>query len=347
MKNIISTKQGMWKFYHDKNLGICFYGPKDDTPMILFEKGAPDFDAVCDNEGCIYLLCQDDKNNIYLYYYDKISWRKQCILEARSAVPYDKNFTLLVTNGLVNAFYTIRHAKRTLLIHHILDGEKEPTVIETSPSPITYTVSSDGSNNIYCIYQKESIGFQMFNWGIKEWQNFSTLAVLPGELRFISAICDLSDRLHITCSLRERSDYKVYYISKNGVQEISDGFTRNPEPVILCTDQFYILLKTNGRLLQCTAKEPEQGFLKPTYYFPGSFCTHSLFKLSCSADLRLNKIFTGTVYGTEPRLNYFEAAIIQENLDRIDFSPVSVPTLKIPDIETFVENAEPFNSTDS
>ena len=27
-------------FYYDKYLGICFYGPKNKTPMILFEKGA-------------------------------------------------------------------------------------------------------------------------------------------------------------------------------------------------------------------------------------------------------------------------------------------------------------------
>ena len=43
MKNIVYTRHGAWKFYHDKKLGICFYAPNALTPMILFESGMQDF----------------------------------------------------------------------------------------------------------------------------------------------------------------------------------------------------------------------------------------------------------------------------------------------------------------
>jgi len=342
MKNIICTKQGMWKFYHDSNLGICFYGPRNDTPLILFDKGAKDFDVTCDDKGCIYLLCQDDKNNIYMFYYDRTSWRRRCILESKSAVPYDKNFSLIVKNGWINAFYTICHSDRTLLIHHILNSDNQPKVIETSEKPITYTITSDLNDNIYCIYQKDSIGFQVFKWNTKTWQNFSPIHTLPGDLSSVCAVCDRGTGLHIACCMRVRNEHAVYYVSRNGAEKIADGFTRNPEPVILSADKFYILLKTDGRLVQCVAENPDEGFSRPSYYFPGSFSTHSVFKLSSSADLRVHNVFAETVYGTEPHPRAFEAAIIQDALDKIDYSLPSMPAVKAPDIETFVANSEPF-----
>ena len=347
MKNIICNNQGMWKFYYDKKLGICFYGPGNETPMILFDKGAEDFDVSCDEDGTIYLLCQDERNNIYLFYHANTGWRRQCILESKFLVPYDKNFSIIVKNGWINAFYTIRHSEKTLLIHHILNNADSPKVIESFDSPLKYTITCDSRNNIYCICQKESIGYLVYCWNTKSWQSFSPVQKIKGEICSVSAICDQGDGLHIVCSVRDKTDYSIYYISRNSVHRIYDGFSFDPEPVILCADKFYILFKANGRLMQCVSENPEEGFLKPSYYFPGSFTPHSLFKLSCQHDLRAHKIFAKTVYGTEPRLNSFEAAIIQSGIDDFDFSVPEIITEKTPDIENFVSESEPFPESDS
>ena len=340
MKNIILTKQGLWKFYHDENLGICFYGPKSDTPMILFDKGTKDFDATCDSDGNIYLLCQDNSNNIYLFFYDRTSWRKQCILESKSKVPYDKNFSIIVINGWVNAFYTIRHSEKVLLIHHILNNNTQPKVIESCDEPIIYSITTDINNNIYCVYLKECIGFQAYKWNEKRWQPFSPVQRIQGEICSLSAICDINSALHIVCSVRTKNEYSSYYISRNGTEKITDGFLRNTEPCIICYDKYYVLFKANGRLMQCVTENPELGFMKPSFYFPGSFCTNSLFRFSCQYDLKHKKIFTEKIYGTEPRLNSFEAAIIQDEIDKIDFSLPSVPTEITPEIESYIQIAK-------
>lgn len=344
MKNIILTKQGLWKFYHDKNLGICFYGPKNKTPMILFEKGAKDFDAACDSNGNIYLLCQDDSNNIYLFFFDRTSWRRQCILECKSKVPYDKNFSIVVNNGWVNSFYTVKHSEKTLLIHHILNNDSQPKVIESSDTPILYTITTDINDNIYCIYQKESIGFQVYKWKEKCWQGFSPVQKIKGEICSVSAICDVNSVLHIVCSSREKNEFSVYYITRNGTEKIADGFSSNPFPSILCFDKYYILFKGNGRLMQCVAEDTEYGFGRPSYYFPGSFCTNSLFKFCCQQDLKNKKIFAEKIYGNEPRLNSFEASIIQDELDSIDFSIPLAPKEAVPEIESYIEIANPFET---
>ncbi len=344
MKNIVYTQKGMWKFYHDEKLGLCFYEPGCTTPMILYDKAAPDFDADCDEKGCIYVICQDDKNNIYLLYFDRKKWNRQCILESKSVVPYEKNFTLISLNGWINVFYTIRHAGQYLLIHHILNNQGEPQVIETSEHQIIYSIASDSKNNIYCVYEKNGIGFQLYSWQKKEWQSFKTLSALTGELYSLQTITDNRDALQIVCCTRVKQDYRVYYINAAGVQEILSGISVNPEPTIFYCSEYYILFHLGGRLLQTTSKNPEEGFTKPTYYFPGSFSPHRLFKISSVKNLRQKGIFAKYIYGSELRGDRFEAAIIGDLIHEIDFSLPTQITEKSNEIEEYIHEIAGFEN---
>ncbi len=343
MKNIVYTQKGMWKFYHDEKLGLCFYEPGGTTPMILFDKGGADFDADCDESGCIYLMCQDDKNNLYLFYYDRQKWNKQCILESKSVVPYDKNFRIINVNGWINTFYAIRHAEKYLLIHHILNNEGKPQVIETFDAPFVYSALSDSKGNLYIIYEKGDIGYKEYVWQNKEWSSFVRMAKLPAPLCGVQAIADRKDELNLVCTCRKKQEYSVYFVTDSVLHEIVSGARQNPQPAVLYKNEYYVLFQLGGRLLQCTAENTENGFTKPTYYFPGSFSPHSLFKLSSTVSLSQKGVFASVVYGTELRRDRFDAAIIGDIISEIDFSLPAAPTEQKPEIEEYISRVAEFD----
>ena len=314
MKKIVYAKNGMWKFYYDLKLGICYYEPKAFTPMILFEKGMEDFDVTCTPDGDIYLMCQDDTGNLYLFRHSLHKWSKQCIFESKSVIPYNKKFTLLYANEGMNAFYTIKHGKSELLIHHLLGEENEPFVLDSCDKPIIYCVTKDNYGNIYCLYQKEEIGYKMYNSSSGLWQNFVSLHKIDNDILSIDAIVGKDGILHGVLSFRERTTYNVCYFDSVNFYEILSDIQSNPEPAIFQYDKYYILFKLGGRLIQSFSENTSKGFTKPSYYFPGSFSPNYLFKLCSSTELSDSGIIANNLYGTEIRPDKFEPAIIEKEL---------------------------------
>ncbi len=190
MKHIVYTKSGMWKFYYDAHLGICFYEPNQLTPMILFDKGLDDFSVICNEKSEIFLLCQDDKNSIWLFIYDRRKWTRRCIFESKTIMPYRKSFQLICVNDWILAFYTIKHQEKYMLVHHILNNEENPEIIEQSDEPIIFTVTKDLSQNVHCLYLKDNLVEKIFTWSSKSWGCLLPVAEISGELFKISAIRD-------------------------------------------------------------------------------------------------------------------------------------------------------------
>lgn len=346
MKHIVYTKKGMWKFYYDSHLGICFYEPDGITPMILFENGLEDFSVSCDTDSSIYLLCQDDKNSIWLFFFDNKKWTRQCIFESKSLIPYKKQFQTVLINGWLNAFYTIKHGNKYMLIHHILNNEDTPNVIEQADEPLIFTVFSDNNFNLHCVYKKENLGEKIYNWTNKSWCNFLPLAEVFGDIVYLCAIADADNKTHFTYCSQVKMDYSVCYGNKSGVQELMCGISVNPKPIIFYYEKFYVLFRLGGRLLKTYSDKPDEGFLKPTYYFPGSFSAHDLFKISCPENLCNYGIYVNEIYGTEIRPDRFDASIIGEKLNEMDFSVPLVPMQQPFEIEKFVDNSAPFEKKD-
>ncbi|MBQ2966766.1 MAG: hypothetical protein IJE10_01430 [Clostridia bacterium] len=342
MKQVLYTPQGLWKFYHDEKKGICFYAPKSTTPMLLFEKGCADFDTACDEKGNLFLISQDDKNNLYLFYYDKKRWNRQCILESKSVVPYDKNFRLFCTNGWVHAFYNIRHEAQYLLVHHMLNENTKPEVIESRSYPFCYAVTQDSKQNIHVFYEKSGLMQKTFFWQNKAWVEPKLLTEINGDLISLQGIFDENDAMHLVYSRRNKQEYSVCYLSERGTQTLLSGLENAPEPIILQFKEYHILFRMAGRLLQSSAIRPEEGFLKPQYYFPGSFNPHSLFRIKTSQTLRRHHIFVDTIYGTEARPDRFDATLIGEALNAIDFALPEKPVEQESDLTQYMQEVSDF-----
>lgn len=345
MKHIVYTKTGMWKFYYDAHLGICFYEPQQLTPMILFDKGLDDFSVICNGKSEIFLLCQDDKNSIWLFVFDRKKWTRRCIFESKTIMPYPKSFQLICINDWISAFYTIKHQNKHMLVHHILNAEENPDIIEQSDSPIIFTVTKDLNQNIHCLYLKDNLVEKVFTWSSKSWGCSSPFAEISGDILNISAITDSDNELHFTYSARYKNDYSVCYGNKSGIQELIFGVSVNPKPVIFYDKEFYILFRMGGRLLKTSSGSPDNGFFKPSYYFPGSFSNHDIFRVSTPIPLSEFGIYVNEIYGTELRPDRFEAAIIGNTLNEIDFKLPTSPKEQPFDIEKFVDNSAPFEKS--
>ena len=336
MKKILYDHSGAWKFYHDKNQGILFTEPKQRQPMVLFDKGKKDFDVCCDENGNITLICQDEKNGIYIFYYNRKSWNKQCILESKNDVSYPKNFRLENVNGWMNCFYVLKHNGKSLLIHHILNNEKEPEVLDSlTCEELPFFVTQDSKNNLYCFYDKSGVGYRRYVWSEKRWEPFRVMHQLDREVVSVSGMIDLEDRIHLVVCAGEEKKYSVCYLNKQGVQEIiSDGF-QNLEPVILWDGQLHILFDFGGRILQSVSIDGGESFLKAKYFFPGSFARQEKAKIVSARPFAPLEIVVNETYGYETPTGTFEIAIVGEKLKKLMFTTLSKPTEVAPEIESY------------
>lgn len=346
MKQVLYTPQGLWKFYHDEQKGICFFAPRSTTPMLLFENGCSDFDTACDEKGNLFLISQDDKNNIYLFYYDRKKWNRQCILESKSVVPYDKNFRLFCTNGWVHALYNIRHDAQYLLVHHMLNENTKPEVIESRSYPFCYNVCQDSKQNLHVFYEKSGLMQKTFFWQNKSWCEPTLLTEISGDLISVQSIFDADDTLHLVYSKRNKTEYAVCYLNNQKSETILSGLENAPEPIILQHNEYHILFRMAGRLLQSSCLHPEDGFMKPQYYFPGSFNPHSLFRIKTCTSLQRHHIFANTIYGTEIRPDRFDATLIGDALNSIEFSLPDKPTEQPTELAQYMQEVSDFSEDD-
>ncbi len=345
MKQVLYTPQGVWKFYHDAQKGICYYAPASSTPSILFEKGANDFDAACDESGNLFVICQDDKNNIHLFYYDRSKWTGRCVLESKSVVPYDKNFRMFCTNGWAHAFYTVRHDGNFLLVHHFLNENPKPEVIESRNFPFCYTAIEDSKQNIHIFYEKNGLQQKTFFWQNKNWTDAKMLTEISGDLLSVQGIFDEDDLWHLVYCKRNKQEHAVCYLNEKDSQTVLSGITGNPLPVILKDDTYHILFRNAGRLLQSSTMHPENQFPAPKFFYPGSFSPHSLFRIKSATPMARLHIFANTVYGLETRPDKFVPTVIGEALKKADFSLPEKVAEKPDDIELYKQEVSDFTPT--
>ena len=282
MKKAVFVSSGVWQIYY--NNGICCL-PPNGTEQIIFKDGLDDFDVTADKDENIYILCQDNRNYFYLYWYDGEKWQSKCMLESNVEEVYDKNFSLINVNGWLNAFYTVKHNEDTLVAHHIIYSESEPEIVEKSDKFKCYFSAPDCSGNIYCFFARgKELGYKKYAWKDKKWSNYKGIFKFNDEIVNICASFDKNNNYHITACTGEEGKYKVVYLNENTACEIIGGGYGIIKPVIVLNEKIHILFDFAGRVLQAISEDKGRSFLNAKYFFPGSFNKQGIVKIISASE---------------------------------------------------------------
>ena len=334
MKKAVYTFSGVWQFYY--NEGIRCIMP-DGREEIIFADGLDDFDVTADENGNIYILCQDSKNYFYLYWYDGATWQNKCMLESSVTETYNKNFCLVNVSGWLNAFYTVKHKDKTLIVHHIIYSESEPEIIEKSDDFNSYFATSDNNGNLYCFMSRGSeIGYKKYVWSEKKWSQYRGIFKFNEEIHYISATFDENNNYHITLCIGEDGKYKVVYTNERKTHEIINGGYSVLKPVIVINNKIHIMFDFAGRVLQAVSDDNGNSFLNAKYFFPGSFNKQEIVKIISCAD-KGTDISVKYTYGYETQNGELKPSLVGEikKIERND----KITEVK-PEIEEYVKSEE-------
>ncbi len=331
MKKAVYTSYGLWQFYYDNGIRCIYPDGKNEE---LFGGGLDDFDVTADGEEKIYMLCQDEKNYFYLYWYDGNCWHNKCMLESSVEEVYNKNFSLVNVGGWLNAFYTVKHKDSTLIVHHIIFGESEPEIIEKSGDFKSYFALSDKFGNIYCFFARgRELGFKKYMWNEKKWSNYTGIFKFNEEIHYITAAFDENNNYHVAVCIGEENKYKIAYTNEKKAHEIISGGYSVLKPVIVINDKINILFDFAGRVLRAVSDNMGDSFLSAKYFFPGSFNKQGIVKI-ISADKTGADIRTNYTYGYETDNGKLVPSFLEENI-KIE-KPKPFEEIK-PDIENYIE----------
>ena len=192
---IIRQKDGtLWHFYFKNGVGICARKKSSsywEDREIVFKDGEYDFTVMCDDDDNLHIICQNNSSNIYYFVYRSGAWQKYTILKSKTERFYPKNFKMIQSGVVLNLFYVIEHQEKYLLVHHMLDNESNPVVIDTL-SQNTFSITCDDSYNIYIYYKNESgmSGYRTYCWSSKKISSFITIADDSCEIKNLCPLCD-------------------------------------------------------------------------------------------------------------------------------------------------------------
>lgn len=241
-----------------------------DTQKI-FDTSFDDFDVCGDEKGNLYILCQDNNNSIHMITIsgDKISIR--CILNSKINDGYNKYFNIEYINGWLNAVYSIKHDDKYLIIHHIINSDINPVVIDTIDKSSKIFLFRDNDDNLYAIYKNLNIGYKKYNWKSKNWDAFSVLTDKEGELYFADAF--LTDSFETVLSINKDSDFSIICNNETIIDNIKDSLC----PVIVNTkNETNVLFEYQGRILKSTKRDTDSNFSKAKYAYFGSLSRYTL-----------------------------------------------------------------------
>ena len=117
----------------------------------IFETAFADFGVCTDDKGNLYILCQNNKNAIYLISVSGESVSNKCLLESKNESGYEKSFCAEFVNGWINGVYVIKHEEKYLLIHNI-----ELTASCIASSVISYVTWTEKNSFVWKLCNKIS-----------------------------------------------------------------------------------------------------------------------------------------------------------------------------------------------
>ena len=336
MKNAVYTSSGVWQFYYDGGIRCITPDNKDE---IIIPNGLDDFDVTADKDEKIYILCQDNKNYFYLWWYDGVCWQNKCMLESNVEEVYSKNFSLINSNDWLNAFYTVKHKESTLIVHHIIFGDAEPEIIEESKNFKTYFVASDNFGNLYCFFARDrELGYKKYMWSEKRWSKYQGIFKFNEEIHYINAAFDENNNYHVAVCIGDENKYKIAYTNDQKAHEIISGGYSVLKPVVVVNKNINILFDFAGRVLRAVSDDLGNSFLSAKYFFPGSFNKQGVVKI-VSSQKTGSGIKTQYTYGYETDDGALKPSLVEDTKE-IEKIRVEKPTEIKPETEDFTESKD-------
>lgn len=236
----------------------------------IFETPFGDFDVCADDRGNIFVLCQDKENGIHLITISGKDVNEKCLLRSKITEGYEKHFNAEYVNGWINALYTIKHDGKNLIIHHTVNSDTSPFVLDSLENETKLFLFKDAQDNLYAVYKNEKIGYRKFEWKSKKWGEFTALCQAEGELLFADG--DFTSEPEFVFSLKDGNNVSVYC----GEEEIISGIREEVMPVIInYRRELIVLFEYQGRILQSIKKENGE-FSRPKYAYFGSLTKYEL-----------------------------------------------------------------------
>ena len=307
MKSVVYNSYGVWRIYRSQGQ-LKMYSPIvcEETDLIETDYG---YSVCSDDRDNIYIICQDNCGDIYFITVNGEKTDKKCMLESKIKEGYEKNFSLIYVNGWINAVYMLKHENKNIIIHHILNSENRPEIIETvdSYSPVFVCRRED---NLFAFYKKEKgIVFKTYKWSEKKWTEPETICGEEDKILFINA--HVGDKINVVYCSEKKKRYNAVYAAKGYKYELIKNSASVVKPVI-CEHKnvMHVIFEYGGRILESTGEENDKILSKPRYSYYGTFERSEAVELNAPD---LEKIYT---YGFENNKGVFRPLItgdIKEN----------------------------------
>lgn len=266
----------------------------------IFETAFADFGVCADDKGNLYILCQNNKNAIYLISVSGESVSNKCLLESKNESGYEKSFCAEFVNGWINGVYVIKHEEKYLLIHHIVNSDINPFVVDSLDEKTKVFLFKDYEDNLYVLYNNERIGYKKYDWKSKKWSSFNELCQEKGELIFADG--DFSAEPVFVLSLKDEKGAFVYCGEK-----IISPLPEKVMPVVVnYRRELTVLFEYQGRILKSVK---EESFSKPKYAY---FGTLSKYELVCN----IEDSFKKTMYSTLTPRGTYRPLILNEAVQK-------------------------------
>lgn len=236
----------------------------------IFETPFSDFDVCADDKGNIFILCQNNENGIYLITISGKDVSERCLLQSKVTEGYEKHFNSEYVNGWINALYSIKHDGKNLIIHHTINSDVSPFVLDSLENETKLFLFKDAQDNLYAVYKNEAVGYRKYEWKSKSWGEFTVLCQAEGELLFADG--DFTTEPEFVFSLKDGNNVSVCCGDKN----IISGINEKAMPVIInYRRELTVLFEYQGRILQSVKKENGE-FSRPKYAYFGSLSKYEL-----------------------------------------------------------------------
>lgn len=155
MREYIIAYNNSWiHFFIKPHVGLCSRkksGLKFDDYKVLVHGASADF-CVYSVDDYIHIVCQDEKGSVLYLMFNGTTWKRNILLESRTAKPYVKNFVIIDISGHIGILYTIENKDRIMLVHQLLIGNASPTVVDY--------IKSDSAP--FCVYKHHETDFSVF-----------------------------------------------------------------------------------------------------------------------------------------------------------------------------------------
>lgn len=225
MREYIIAYDGNWiHFFIKPHVGLCSrkkIGFKFEDYEIILSGAAADF-CVYTSGNYIHIVCQNEKGSVLYLMYDGIAWKKNILLESRSAKPYSKNFVMIEISGYINLLYTVENKERIMLIHQILHNGSSPEVIayiKNDTIPFCVHTFPETDFAIYYTNEDGNPCKQIYKWSQKKFLEPSTLesglsikfsAELSGDTALIGV--QKTDTIMTLVYIKNESEKKPVYL---------------------------------------------------------------------------------------------------------------------------------------